>query len=366
MWRRLAERLNHEYWPWWLIYLPVLPFYLYQALRQRRAAFFTNVNPGVDMGGFFGERKQDIYAQLPKGSYPTTRLIATGTSPGDVLDSWRASGIIFPLIVKPDVGERGEGVTVVHDEVNLLRALAEKDKDLLLQAMAPGRAEFALMFIVDPTTRHVHLLSICGKRFLEVVGDGSSTVRDLLARTHRGSRQLARLAETNLEALMRVPFMGERVIAEPIGNHCRGTVFQDASHLTTPELQAALNSLLADARGICYGRVDVRAEDEDALSAGCFTVIELNGVSSEPGSIYDPSWSIWRCWRELLRHVRLIGPLSEQLQRMGHQPAPLISVLRRSRSHFGGASHSRVPRTIEDAGEQPGIQAPDVPALAAR
>ena len=53
MWRRLAEQLNHEYWPWWVFYLPVLPFYLYQALRQRRAAFFTNVNPGIDMGGFF-------------------------------------------------------------------------------------------------------------------------------------------------------------------------------------------------------------------------------------------------------------------------------------------------------------------------
>ncbi len=334
MWRRLAERLNHEYWPWWVFYLPVLPFYLYQALRQRRAAFFTNVNPGIDMGGFFGERKQDIYAQLPKGSYPTTCLIAAGTPPGDVLDAWRASGIAFPLIVKPDVGERGEGVTVVHDEENLLRALVGKGKDLLLQAMAPGPAEFALMFIVDPATRRVRLLSICGKRFLEVVGDGSSTVRDLLARTRRGARQLSRLAEVDSKALLRVPVKGERVIAEPIGNHCRGTIFQDASHLATPELNAALDALLTDARGIFYGRVDVRAEDENALSAGRFTVVELNGVSSEPGSVYDPSWSIWRCWRELLRHVRLIGPLSEQLQQAGHEPVSILAVLQRCVVHF--------------------------------
>lgn len=334
MWRRLAERLNHEYWPWWLIYLPVLPFCLYQALRQRRAAFFTNVNPGIDMGGFFGERKQDIYAQLPTGSYPTTRLIAAGTSPGDVLDAWRASGISFPLIVKPDVGERGKGVTVVRDEEGLLRALADKDKDLLLQAMAPGRMEFALMFIVDPATRRVRLLSICEKRFLEVVGDGYSTVRDLLARTHRGGRQLTRLAEADPGILSRVPGKGERAIAEPIGNHCRGTIFRDAGHLATPELGAALDALLADSRGICYGRVDARAEDEGALCAGRFTVIELNGVSSEPGSIYDPSWSIWSCWRELLRHVRLIGPLSQQLQQMGHEPVSTLAMLQRCAAHF--------------------------------
>jgi hypothetical protein len=136
------------------------------------------------------------------------------------------------------------------------------------------------------------------------------------------------------KALLRVPVKGERVIAEPIGNHCRGTIFQDASHLATPELNAALDALLTDARGIFYGRVDVRAEDENALSAGRFTVVELNGVSSEPGSVYDPSWSIWRCWRELLRHVRLIGPLSEQLQQAGHEPVSILAVLQRCVVHF--------------------------------
>lgn len=103
MLRRLAQRLNHEYWPWQLIYLPVLPLYLWQAIRQRRAAFFTNVNPAIDMGGFFGERKSLIYPLLPQASYPSTVLVPAGSPASAVRALWRASGIALPLILKPDV-----------------------------------------------------------------------------------------------------------------------------------------------------------------------------------------------------------------------------------------------------------------------
>ena len=78
--KRLRDRYNHEYWPWYLIYLPVFPLYLFEALRTRRAAFFTNVNPGIDMGGFFGERKSDIYALLPENAFPPTVKVAVGTT----------------------------------------------------------------------------------------------------------------------------------------------------------------------------------------------------------------------------------------------------------------------------------------------
>ena len=87
--------------------------------------------------------------------------------------------------------------------------------------------------------------------------------------------------------------------------------------------------------GLYCGGMDVRCTVEDALRAGSFMLIEVNGVSSEPGHIYDPSWSIWRCWAELVRHVRYIGRISMQLQQQGVEPASLRDVLVRSREHFG-------------------------------
>ncbi len=335
MWQRVADRLNHEYWPWQLIYLPVVPLYLYQALRQRRAVFFTNVNPAIDLGGFFGESKRAIYAQLPMESYPATVLVPAGSTAEQVRSLKCASGIDFPLIVKPDVGERGQGVARVEDEVSLVHALVGAQQDMLLQAMAQGEHEFGLMFMKDTESGRTELLSVCGKRFLGVVGDGVSTVEMLLLRSCRGSRQVDRLRRSSRVPLHYVPAPGERVTVEPIGNHCRGTVFFDACYLKGPALSAAMERLLSSTQGIHYGRVDVRAESEEALRAGRFTVIELNGVSSEPGHIYDPAYSIFRCWAELVRHVRRLGPLSEQLQRAGHAPTDLHALVVRCEGHFG-------------------------------
>lgn len=333
-WRALRERLSHEYWPWWLVYLPVVPFYLWQALRQRRAAFFTNVNPAIDLGGFFGESKWRIYQRLPEGSYPRTALIAPMTSELEVRATRDRAGIEFPLIVKPDIGERGRAVLLVHDEPSLLAALEQRDEAMLLQAIAPGDHEFGLMFLKDPDSGRTRLLSICGKRFLEVAGDGTSTVAELVRRTTRGRKQLVRLRKEQPELLARVPREGERVRVEPIGNHCRGTRFVDGGYLRSAALERAVDELLSSTTGIHYGRLDARARNEDELRAGRFTVIELNGVSSEPGQIYDPSHGIGWSWRELLRHVRLMGPLSTRLQALGHEPASLVEVMGRCATHF--------------------------------
>lgn len=335
MFQRLAERLNHEYWPWQLIYLPVLPLYLWQALKQRRAAFFTNVNPAIDMGGFFGERKSHIYALLPAGCYPETLLIPSGSNAHQVLSLWRSSAIGLPAIVKPDVGERGQGIEQVHDEARLVKRLTLQPQDMLLQALITEPAEYGLMFARDMATGAIDLLSVTGKRFLSVRGDGLRPVVDLLRADYRGSRQLARLLAHEPALLNRVPAQDEILQIEPIGNHCRGTRFFDANALMSPALRASVDALLRGADGINYGRLDVRSCDDLALRAGRFTVIELNGVSSEPGLIYDPRYSIFRCWGVLVRHVRRMAPISSTLQRKGEQPCTLHALVRRCETHFG-------------------------------
>lgn len=333
--KRLADRLNHEYWPWWLIYLPVVPLYLWQALRMRRAAFFTNVNPAMDMGGFFGERKSAIYPLLPVGCYPSTVIIPAGTPPQQALGLAKEVGLEFPFIAKPDVGERGDGVRKVLDADQLIDVLAAKREDMLLQALAPGEHEFGLMFRRDPDTGRTTLLSITAKRFLTVTGDGERTVDELLRATYRGDRQRMRLRTYAAATLASVPRKGTIFQVEPVGNHCRGTTFLYGGHLCTPALENAVERLLSGTRGFHYGRFDVRSPSEQALRAGVFSVIELNGVSSEPGHIYDPSWSIWRCWGELVRHVRHIGGISEALLAQGAEPCSLHELVLRSEAHFG-------------------------------
>ena len=152
---------------------------------------------------------------------------------------------------------------------------------MLLQQLVAWPYEYGLMFAKDPRTDRTMLLSITGKRMLSVVGDGQRSVEQLLARIYRGRLQLERLRTYRHDLLARVPTVDEEVVVEPIGNHCRGTLFFDACALSTPSLERAMDELLANAEGLYYGRVDIRAESEEAFRAGRFTVLELNGVSSD-------------------------------------------------------------------------------------
>jgi hypothetical protein len=132
-----------------------------------------------------------------------------------------------------------------------------------------------------------------------------------------------------------VPPKDERVLVEPIGNHSRGTTFVNGEHLRTVALEYAVERLVSAADGFHYGRFDVRSTSEQALRAGEFVVIELNGVISEPASIYDPSWSVWRCWAELVRHMRHLGTISLRLHQQGVQPRTLHAVVSNCEEHFG-------------------------------
>lgn len=337
---RLQERLNHEYWPWQLIYLPALPFALWHAVRTGHGAFFTNVNPAMDLGGFFGESKSAILRSLPEAWYPTTLVVEPGTPWSTVQERMSEAGLALPLVLKPDVGERGDGVALIDTAEELRRALSTTEHVQLLQRKVEWEHEYGLFVVKDPRSARTRLLSITGKAMLRVTGDGRHSVEELLRRTWRGSKQVERLRGYKQALLASVPAAGERVLVEPIGNHCRGTTFLDGNHLMAPALERAVSSIMTAVDGVYYGRLDVKARSDEDLQQGRFVVMELNGVTSEPGHIYDPSYSIFRCWRELLRHLAYLPQLSDALREQGHRPTPLRLLWRRYRLYFRSQERS--------------------------
>ena len=90
-----------------------------------------------------------------------------------------------------------------------------------------------------------------------------------------------------------------------LGTHSRGALFLDGTHLLTPELQDEVERVSRTFEGFYFGRYDVRAASEEAFCEGRFKVIELNGLTSEATSIYDPRHSVWFGWRMLCRQWRL-------------------------------------------------------------
>lgn len=299
--------------------------------------FFTVVNPGISLGGLFGESKKDIYALLPSDSYPTTLYVRLDEDMALVQGLVEDKGLSFPLILKPDIGERGLGVHVVHDFAHLEVLLADARQlglgPQLIQAFCHDKEEYGLFFVKDPITEQAQVISITGKQFLTVIGDGESTVKQLLYRFWRGEAQASRIIASKPELMNQILRTGQELVLEPIGNHSRGTTFVDACHLRSSALDQAVTQLLSKG-GAYYGRLDVKSPSAEALQAGVFTVVELNGVSSEPGHIYDPSHTAWFAWKTLLQNAAHIPLIAEALMAQGHKPATLTQVLDQLEGHF--------------------------------
>ena len=80
--------------------------------------------------------------------------------------------------------------------------------------------------------------------------------------------------------------------------------------------------------GFHFGRFDVRAESEEALRAGRFRVLELNGVASEATHIYDPKTPLLAAYRVLFEQWRLCFAIGRANAAAGHRPTPLRELLR--------------------------------------
>ncbi len=304
-WVRLTR---WEYWPSWVFYVPVAGYIGRLAVRHGSLTAFTAANPALPAGGFVGESKSEILDRLPPTRTAPSLLLAGDTpTPEKQALAERflcAHGLTVPVVLKPDAGQRGSGVVVVRTRDELHSRLAGCRVDTILQAFVPG-VEFGVFYSRRPSEPVGRILSITEKHLPTVVGDGRRSLERLIldddralgmARFHL-RRQRARLRE--------VPAAGEIVALGDLGSHCRGALFRDGANLLTPALAQALDEVARHFDGFYFGRFDVRAPSVEAFREGLFTVLELNGVTSEATHIYDPGMSLLGAYRVLLEQWRL-------------------------------------------------------------
>ena len=105
-----VKLFNYEYWPYLLFFLPLVPYWFFLAIRAKSLTFFTAANPGIEHGGVFGESKMEILDMIDKKYLPNSVFFDKSSDLKMVLDSLKSSQLEFPMILKPDVGERGNEV----------------------------------------------------------------------------------------------------------------------------------------------------------------------------------------------------------------------------------------------------------------
>ncbi len=332
----LVKVFNYEYWPWWLFYLPMTPYWLYQAVRAKSLTFFTAVNPGIDAGGFYGEHKTEIMKHISSEYLTKTILIPLGIAFDELPKLLINNDLQYPIIAKPNVGERGTSVAKIHTYEELHQFHETAKADYLIQEFITYPIELGVLFSRMPNEKIGKVSSVTLKEFLSVIGDGKATIEELVLRNTRARFQLESLQKRLGNSMQDVVSMGENRLLEPIGNHCRGTKFLNANHLINNQLHEVFSKVSVGFDGFYYGRFDLMVESiEDLYEGKNIRIMELNGVSSDPGHIYDPHYYLWQAYSDIMWHWKRAADISIINQKNGTIPLPFSEILDIVKRHFG-------------------------------
>ncbi len=332
----LVKLLNYEYWPWWAIYLPVLPYMLYQAWRNRSITYFTAVNPFIEMSGFFGESKTQMLDHVPD-EYKPKSLFFEQSNTEQILQSLEKQGFAFPIIAKPDIGERGTNVAKIANQAQLQNYLSQNQTAIIIQEYIDFDIELGVFYYRLPSQSKGTITSLTLKEFLTVTGNGHSNIEALMQQSDRARFQIgairSRLGEM---AMQEVLPKNEKRLLEPIGNHCRGTRFIDVNHKITPQLNAVFDTIATQIEGFYYGRFDLKVKSWEDLYVGQnIKIVELNGVAAEPAHIYDSKHKLLSAYQQVAKHWRIMADIALEQQQKGIWPVSLAKTWATTKQHIG-------------------------------
>ncbi|HKJ42307.1 MAG TPA: VTT domain-containing protein [Sunxiuqinia sp.] len=336
-----AERL-----PSGLFYLPVGLRWLLLSLRYRSLTLPTVSNPLIETGGYWGESKSDLMDKVGEKQRKWFADFVTFHRNGEgakadlqvAISLMENQGLKFPVVVKPDVGWQGYGVQLVEEPDHLLTYIESypAEQKMMLQRPVPHDGEAGIFYVRMPNEKHGRVLSVTLRYFPYVIGDGKSTLEDLIKNSPRSKLK----AEYFLgdrpdhmgpekQYLEMVPVEGELVRLAFIGSIRIGGLYRDASYLITPEMTKRFDEIAQAIPEFYFGRFDVRFESTELLQKGeGFSIIEINGAGSEPIHAWDPEVSTLKLYKELFQTQSLLFKVGALNRERGFKPMGIVDFLK--------------------------------------
>jgi len=305
------------------------------AIKAKAFAYFTPANPAMKFGGAFGMDKMEILKSINK-QYVPKGFVSNSTHTTKMLyELMKEHEISFPIICKPNVGERGIGIEKIDSKSDFEMFMNAQSEDILIQEFIDFPIELGVFYHRFPISGNDGITSVVRKEFLSITGNGKTKFRDLVQDNIRAKGRISYLKNKYRSKWNQVIPAGISYKLEPIGNHNRGTKFLDGNHLINEKLIAVFREIAKPLDGYYYGRFDLKVNSlVDLYEGKNIKIIELNGTNSEPAHIYDPDYSLLKAYKEILKHMRLAYDISMENRKLGISPV--------SFSEFISALYSRV------------------------
>lgn len=258
-----------------------------------------------------GEGKEEMYVQLPKETYPITVFIQPGEPISQVLKKMRDSGLEFPFIVKPDIGMKGYLFRKINHETELEHYHSLCPVYYMMQQLAPWDMEVGVFYYRHPTSETGRISGFTIKEAPYVVGDGKSTLHELIINHRRADKMREEMERVHAERLQEVLPDGHFFQLSVIANRVRGGQLTNMTHAVTPAMNDLFDQL--SRRGEFYfGRYDIKcASLEDMLEGRNFMILEYNGCGAGTNHMYHCGMSVWQAWGEVIHHWEMLYQISK-------------------------------------------------------
>jgi hypothetical protein len=156
------------------------------------------------------------------------------------------------------------------------------------------------------------------KELLHVVGDGTSTLEQLIQNHNRAKHRYEEMQHRHGHRFDRVIEKDHIFYLSYAGNHNRGAHFTNLHNEIDDQLVKVFDELSLYSKHFYYGRYDIKTTGLADLKAGKnFMILEYNGCGAEPNHIYDCNMSLLNAYREILKHWKALYDISKYNHRNG-------------------------------------------------
>ena len=310
--------MHWETWHYLAKYIPIAPWWLWYCARAGSMWFFTPSNPTIQFGGFEGETKKEMYEQLPPGSFPRTIYIDHNIPFEEADRQIRDAGFNYPFGVKPDEGMMGFMFRKMYNDADIEQYHSIMPCRYVVQELVDYPIEVSVFYYRYPGQASGKITGFIRKEFLQVTGDGTSTLAELIENYPRATFRMDEVRSKHADRLQDIIPQGQPYILSYALNLSRGGKLVSLEHEKDERLLAVFDQISHYTKHFYYGRYDIKCASIESLKQGKdFSILEYNGCGAEPHHIYGNNNTLIQAYRIVLSHWKALYEISMINHRAG-------------------------------------------------
>ena len=339
-------KLTHwESWHFHIKYIPILPVWIWYCLRSRSLWFFTASNPTLTFGGMDGEGKEEMYKQLPPGTYPKSIVISPGMEFKSVEKQVKDADLNYPFAAKPDVGMSGYLFRKINSPAELFIYHANMPVKYLMQDFIELPVEVSVFYYRMPYEKSGTVSGIAVKKIAEIIGDGKSSVKELIENHPHLRSTVGKMLTRHAEALHIILPEGKNYKLSDATNRSQGGKMIGINFKPTASFTKLFDDLSMYSGQLFYGRYDIKCNSVEELKNGNFSILEFNGSGAEPHHIYGNGNTLFKAYKIIIAHWQILFKISRQNHQKG---VPYWSYTRGAKFFKEAKKHFRMLKLLDE------------------